>query len=90
MTLAIDRDAAAVTIAQKNTDCRNTGKLREQGTVLLGIAPRKDGNADDRLERRGFILHAVISSEETVLIGVDGLHRPFPGTNLLLKHTANV
>src|SRR5882724_5034029 len=90
MTLLIDRDAAAVAIAQKYTDCRDVRKLREQGTVLRRIAPRKNGNADDRLERGSFIFHAVIPSEETVLIGVDSLHRPFPGTNLLFKHATNV
>src|SRR5882724_7794345 len=90
MALLIDRDAAAVAIAQKYTDCRNVRKLREQGTVLRRIAPRKNGNADDRLERRGFILHTEIPSEETVLVRVDRLHGPFPWTNLFFEYAANV
>src|SRR6266852_3704283 len=90
MALLIDRDTAGVAIAQKYTDCRNVRKLREQGTVLCRIAPRKNGNADDRLERRGFILHPEISSEEAVLVGVDRLHGPFPWTNLFFEYAANV
>src|SRR5882672_1552717 len=90
MALLIDRDTAGVVIAQKYTDCRNVGKLREQGTVLLRIAPRKNGNADDRLERRGFILHSEIPSEETVFVGVDRLHGSFPWTNLFFEYAANV
>src|SRR6266403_59799 len=90
MALLIDRDAAAVAIAQKYTDCRNVRKLREQGTVLRRIAPRKNGNTDDRLERRGFILHSKIPSEKAVFVGVDRLHGPFPGTNLFLEYAANV
>src|SRR5882724_7089252 len=90
MALLIDRDAAAVAIAQKYTDCRNVRKLREQGTVLRGIAPRKNGNADDGLERRGFILHSEIPSEETVFVGVNRLHRPFPRANLFFEHAAYV
>src|SRR3989442_4555450 len=90
MAPGINLDAAGVAIAQKYTDCRNVRKLREQGTVLCRIAPRKNGNADDRLERRGFILHSEIPSEEAVLVGVDRLHGPFPWTNLFFKHAANV
>src|SRR6266436_3767457 len=90
MALLIDRDTAGVVIAQKYTDCRNVGKLREQGTVLLRIAPRKNGNADNGLERRGFILHSEIPSEEAVLVGVDRLHGPFPWTNLFFEYAANV
>src|SRR2546422_2784826 len=90
MALLIDRDTAAVAIAQKYTDGRNVRKLREQGTVLRRIAPRKNGNADDRLKSRRFILHAVIPSEEAVFVRVDRLHGPFPGTNLFLEYAANV
>src|SRR5882724_7927258 len=90
MALLIDRDAAAVAIAQKYTDCRNVRKLRKQGTVLRRIAPRKNGNADDGLKRRGFILHSVIPSEEAVFVGVDRLHGPFPWTNFFLEYAANV
>src|SRR6266436_4638123 len=90
MAPGIDRDAAAVAIAQKNTDCRNVRKLREQGTVLCRVAPRKNGNADNGLERRGFILHSEIPSEETVFVGVDRLHGSFPWTNLFFEYAANV
>src|SRR6266436_6313205 len=90
MPLGIDRDTAGVAIAQKYTDCRNVRKLREQGTVLCRIAPRKNGNADDGLERRGFILHSEIPSEETVFVGVNRLHRPFPRANLFFEHAAYV
>src|SRR6266436_1669464 len=90
MAPGINLDAAGVAIAQKYTDCRNVRKLREQGTVLCRIAPRKNGNADDRLERRGFILHSEIPSEEAVLVGVDRLHGPFPRTNLFFEYAANV
>src|SRR5712664_3256540 len=65
-------------------------KLREQGTVLCRIAPRKNGNADDGLERRSFILHSEIPSEEAVFVRVDRLHGPFPWTNLFFKHAAYV
>src|SRR6266436_699606 len=90
MAPGINLDAAGVAIAQKYTDCRNVRKLREQGTVLCRIAPRKNGNADDRLERRGFILHSEIPSEEAVLVGVDRLHGSFPWTNLFFEYAANV
>src|SRR6267378_8011393 len=90
MALGIDRDTAGVAIAQKYTDCRNVRKLREQGTVLCRIAPGKNGNANDGLERRSFILHSEIPSEEAVFVRVDRLHRPFPRTNLFFKHAANV
>src|SRR6267142_61516 len=90
MTGTVDGHAAAITIAQKNTDCRNVRKLGEQGAVVFRGAPRKNDNADDRLERRGFILHSEIPGEEAVFVRVDRLHGPFPRTNLFLKHAANV
>src|SRR6266850_6763981 len=90
MAPGINLDAAGVAIAQEYTDCRDVRKLREQGTVLCRIAPRKNGNADDGLERRSFILHSEIPSEEAVFVRVDRLHRPFPRTNLFFKHAANV
>src|SRR5207245_7356003 len=54
------------------------------------LAPLKHRNADDGLERRGFILHSEIPSEEAVLVGVDRLHGPFPWTNLFFEYAANV
>src|SRR6266404_153519 len=90
MALLIYCDTAAIAIAQKYTDGRDVRKLREQGTVLRRITPRKHGNADDRLKRRGFILHPEIPSEEAVFVRVDRLHRPFPGTNLFFEHAAYV
>src|SRR6266478_6359722 len=90
MALLIDRDTAAVAIAQKYADGRDVRKLREQGTVLRRITPRKHGNADDRLKRRSFILHPEIPSEEAVFVRVDRLHRPFPRANLFFEHAAYV
>src|SRR6266481_581283 len=54
------------------------------------LAPGQYGNGDDRLKRRSFILHAVITGEKAMLVGVDRLHRAFPWTNLFVESAANI
>src|ERR1700687_4598197 len=90
MAPLIDRDTPRAAIPQQHPDCRNVPKLRQQRAVLRRTAPPQNGDANDRLERGGVILDSEIPVEQTVFVGVDGLHRPFPWTNLFFKHAANV
>src|ERR1700738_4062805 len=90
VTLTVDGDPAALAIPQQCPDAHGVRKLLEQETVMLRVTPGKNGGFNGRLQRGGFVFHAVIASQTTKLIGINRLHRAFPGANLFREDSGNV
>src|ERR1700730_845263 len=90
MTVAIQCYAAALASAQQSTNAHGLRKLLEEQAVVLGVAPRKNSGLDRWLQRGGFVFDAVIAAQKAKLIGIHGLHRAFPGTNLFAEDAGYV